>query len=517
MSTQASNTHTLPSDTSHDEHTGNKIPILTIHHDTLEDSQLDKRGRTNTPYVEDLYETVLPWWRATIRARILSSMKRESQILARMQARLECIRHPWLDLYFLYSSTLGTHTFFMIGLPLTFFFGYEELGRGLVIVLASGVYVVSFLKDLVCSPRPLAPPVTRLTIGTHHLEYGFPSTHSTNSVSMALFIFGYVRNAYIQSTAISSSIYYASCAILMIYAITVVFGRLYTGMHSFTNCAVGVFLGVIIWGAYVIMKETFGNWLAIFLLIFFSVPLTIIPICLLLVHYHPHPVDDCPCFEDAIAFVSVFLGIALCRWHSVYSGVDERFLSSVMPGPQGAVWTWEDTASWWTLACAKVTVGILVIFVWRIFAKSLLHLVLPPIFRLLASSFDLPHRRFYTPATDYQHMPVESSLRPIPSVIDLPGVLEVSGMRERSALGRTSEVKRRGVKLSNGSPLASGDSNNYSGSELENNNGSSQRKEVKHYDADVLTKIVVYAGMAILAGEGLPVTFALLGWGVKPS
>jgi hypothetical protein len=328
---------------------------------------------------------------------------------------------------------------------------------------------------------------------------------------MALFIFGYVRSAYIQSNAISPSIYYASCAILVIYAVTVVFGRLYTGMHSFTDCAVGVFLGVLIWGAYVVMKETFGNWLAT---AHWIVPLTMIPICLLLVHYHPHPVDDCPCFEDAIAFVSVFLGIALCRWHSVYSGVDERLLNSVMPGPQGTVWTWEDTASWWTLACAKVTVGILVIFVWRILAKSLLHLVLPPLFRLLASSFDLPHRRFYTPATDYQHMPVESSLRPIPSVIDLPGVLEVSAIREKSALGRTSEVKRRGAKSNDSSPSANGES--YSGSELENSNGPSQRKEVKHYDADVLTKVVVYAGIAILASEGLPLTFALLGWGVKP-
>ncbi|KAG1731080.1 PAP2 superfamily-domain-containing protein [Suillus paluster] len=514
MLTQASNSHTLsPAKTSHDGLTVNKIPVITTHHDPLESLQLDKQGRTDAPYVQDLYETVLPWWRAAIRARILSSVKQESRILARMQ---ECIRHPWLDAYFLYSSSLGTHTFFMIGLPLLFFFGYEEIGRGLVIVLASGVYVSSFVKDLICSPRPLAPPVTRLTIGTHHLEYGFPSTHSTNSVSMALFIFGYVRNAYIQSATISSSMYYASCAMLVIYATTIVFGRLYTGMHSFTDCAVGVFLGAIISGAYVILKETIENWLASARWI---VPLTVIPICLLLVHYHPQPVDDCPCFEDAIAFVSVILGIALCRWHIVYSGVDERFLGSVMPNPQGIVWTWKDTVSWWTLACAKVTVGILVIFVWRLLAKSLLHLTLPPLFRLLASSFDLPHRRFYTPATDYQHMPVESSLRPIPSMIDLPGVLEVSGMRERSGLGRTSgtnEVKRRGAKSNNGSSLANGDPGAYSGSELENSNGPFQRKEVKHYDADVLTKVVVYAGIAILAGEGLPVTFAILGWGVKP-
>jgi hypothetical protein len=122
--------------------------------------------------------------------------------------------------------------------------------------------------------------------------------------------------------------------------------------------------------------------------------------------------------------------------------------------------------------------GILAIFVWRLLAKSLLHLTLPPVFRLLASFFDLPHRRFYTPATDYQHMPVESSLRPIPSVIDLPGVLEVSGVMEKPV---TSEVKRRGAKSNNGAQL---DLSSYGESELENSSGPSQRKEVKHYDAD---------------------------------
>jgi hypothetical protein len=145
-----------------------------------------------------------------------------------------------------------------------------------------------------------------------------------------------------------------------------------------------------------------------------------------------------------------------------------------------------------TYICA----GILVIFVWRILAKSLLHLVLPPLFRLLASSFDLPHRRFYTPATDYQHMPVESSLRPIPSVIDLPGVLEVSAIREKSALGRTSEVKRRGAKSNDSSLSANGES--YSGSELENSNGPSQRKEVKHYDADGECPARLFDGRRIL-------------------
>jgi len=75
-------------------------------------------------------------------------------------------------------------------------------------------------------------------------------------------------------------------------------------------------------------------------------------------------------------------------------------------------------------------------------------------------------------------MPVESSLRPIPSVIDLPGVLEVSGVKEKPV---TSKVKRRGTRLNNGPPLTTGD---YGETELESSGGPSQNKEVKHYDAD---------------------------------
>jgi len=77
--------------------------------------------------------------------------------------------------------------------------------------LAFGVYLSSFLKDLVCSPRPYAPPVVRLSkfvewlfsvlrltpcslaVGNHHLEYGLPSTHSTNCTFMVLFL---VAHAY---------------------------------------------------------------------------------------------------------------------------------------------------------------------------------------------------------------------------------------------------------------------------------------------------------------------------------
>lgn len=48
-------------------------------------------------------------------------------------------------------------------LPALLFFGYQDATRALLFVLALGVYVSSVLKDLMCSPRPFAPPVTRLS------------------------------------------------------------------------------------------------------------------------------------------------------------------------------------------------------------------------------------------------------------------------------------------------------------------------------------------------------------------
>lgn len=46
-----------------------------------------------------------------------------------MQDRL---RTPALDSYFAITANLGTHTFFMIGLPICFWCGYPAFGKGYV-------------------------------------------------------------------------------------------------------------------------------------------------------------------------------------------------------------------------------------------------------------------------------------------------------------------------------------------------------------------------------------------------
>ncbi|KAF9538128.1 hypothetical protein CPC08DRAFT_808238 [Agrocybe pediades] len=526
---------------------------------------------------EDVYESTLSWWRAGLRRKLVEMVRWESRIIARMQ---RSVRSPWLDRYFVYSSVLGTHTFFMAILPTMFFFGYPEMGRGLVAVLGLGIYGSSVLKDLFCSPRPFAPPVTRLTIGSHHLEYGFPSTHSTNSVSIALIFFAHMHSL-VTIKAISTEVFALVNVILFIYAFSVVYGRLYTAMHSFTDCVAGIVLGAGIWWAqtawaglpYLIQSTNpLAGLLSYFsvgvpqssgsVLVHFGkgldmgtwverwienggweVPLILIPLCLLAVHHHPQPVDDCPCFEDAIAILSVYLGALVSRWAASYSGSGTAFTNVITPGSgwmlEAGRWVqlergWNDVAIWWLIAAAKMIVGILTIFVWRLLAKSALHIILPPTFRLLARVFRLPHRRFYTPATEYKTVPSEFhspgddgvfGLHPIPSVIDLPSAggvgFEVGGIGSgvEGATYGDRDLKIRPVNgngTSNGYSEKNGNVNiSLGASDQERLGKDGPRPNVKHYDADVLTKVIVYAGIAILATEVLPFFFDALGWGVR--
>jgi hypothetical protein len=86
-----------------------------------------------------------------------------------------------------------------------------------------------------------------------------------------------------------------------------------------------------------------------------AVPLAIVPLSLIMVNQHPVPVDDCPCFEDAIAFVSVLMGSLLGRWHAVQNGFDPSFFATSMPGSGGLGWA--DRGMWWSIASLKMIFG----------------------------------------------------------------------------------------------------------------------------------------------------------------
>ena len=61
--------------------------------------------------------------------------------------------------------------------------------------ISVGIYVTSVVKDIAQIPRPLAPPVTRLSLEYHALEYGFPSSHCGSTTTFAAFYFMLLNRA----------------------------------------------------------------------------------------------------------------------------------------------------------------------------------------------------------------------------------------------------------------------------------------------------------------------------------
>jgi len=145
------------------------------------------------------------------------------------------------------------------------------------------------------------------------------------------------------------------------------------------------------------------------------------------------------------------------------------------------------------------------IFAWRIIAKSALHVILPPIFRLLARFFRLPRRRFYTPATEYKSVPSEFhsdspggfTLHPIPSVIDLPSTVgvgvEVGGIGSGVKSFSDSHWSNGSLlKLRSGNGSGSGDAPmeiKNSDKLVDKESRGKPNEEVKHYDADGMFSI----------------------------
>ncbi|EEH41965.2 sphingosine-1-phosphate phosphohydrolase [Paracoccidioides lutzii Pb01] len=374
------------------------------------------------------YREKLPKWRYMLRTATLPLVRWETPYLAWFQER---IRTPSLDSWFAITANLGTHTFYMIMLPVLFWCGYTEVGRGIVQLLASGVFFSGFLKDLLCLPRPLSPPLTRITMsGSAALEYGFPSTHTTNAVSVVVYLL-YVLHSPDSSISPLKNIIFQT--ILYIFAASIVIGRLYCGMHGFFDIIMGGFLGALLGYIRIVYGPLYDEEL-------FSgsikIVFAVVVVILALIRIHPEPADSCPCFDDSVAFAGVMMGAEFGNWHFAQT-------SYPMPSSYPGTIPYELAKVGWIKTILRIILGILMVFLWREIMKPSLHRVLPPIFRVVERlGLNLP-RRFFTLASQYEHVP--DHLKDddvIPDVSEIPSILtSIRHPRRRAiSIGPQSEA-----------------------------------------------------------------------------
>ena len=222
--------------------------------------------------------------------------------------------------------------------------------------------------------------------GSTSLEYGFPSTHSTNAVSVAVYAI-YMLNTV--DTGLNSKLRLGLEILSYFYATSIVVGRIYCGMHGFFDVVIGSLLGAGLSIVQCLYGEAFDDIMSSGPV---KAPMIVILAILVLVRIHPEPADDCPCFDDSVAFAGVVLGVDVGLWHYARSG-----LAWDVPVPATAPFDLQMLG--WPKAIARIVLGVLVIFAWREFMKPTLLKYLPPIFRVVESlGLSLP-RKFFIQAS----------------------------------------------------------------------------------------------------------------------
>ena len=221
-------------------------------------------------------------------------------------------------------SFLGEEEFYTLLVVLILWVCDARLGRLLSLLMAICFYVTGELieaaysllpamicviplnagcfKNLLCLPRPPAPPITPL----HQCkDWSLPSHHAVLSVNIPWYIWAYVSIHYTSSLSPSvSTLLFVSIAL---WSFLVMFSRMYLGVHSPADILSGGIIGcliLVLWlQNYVLLESYLSSSREAF-------PIALVVIlCLLSVHPDPSPTTII--FAETVCMVGVAVGVLL--------------------------------------------------------------------------------------------------------------------------------------------------------------------------------------------------------------
>ena len=353
-------------------------------HSTPMDQGLEDHSGDAGNQADDHYKQRLSPFRYKLRSYMLPVVRYETDVLYKLQSTL---RNPIFDFYFAWTANLASHTFYILMLPPPVWFGASKMARDLVHVLGWGIYLTGFLKDYFCLPRPRSPPLHRITMSSYTTqEYGFPSSHAANATAVTLVV---MSNIIQNHNAFDSKTYYSLIAGLVVYYFSLIFGRLYTGMHGFLDIFTGSGVGLAVF----LFRFYLGQQWDTFLFshgYIFGIAL-ILGLYLLMIHIYPEPIDDCPCFDDSVAFVGVLIGLDLSHlvgyqtlhFFNLNNFEDYYLVPFVNDG--GAL-----------KIVARFFLGVGLVVTWKAISKPVIYTILPPVYKIIGVY--LPRRHYISTA-----------------------------------------------------------------------------------------------------------------------
>uniref|UniRef100_A0A7N0UTL7 Phosphatidic acid phosphatase type 2/haloperoxidase domain-containing protein n=1 Tax=Kalanchoe fedtschenkoi TaxID=63787 RepID=A0A7N0UTL7_KALFE len=220
--------------------------------------------------------------------------------------RIQKYQHRYLDYFFSALSFVVSVPFYTAFLPLLFWSGHGKLARQMTILMAFCDYSGNCIKDIISAPRPNSPPVRRLTFTKDEvenaMEYGFPSSHTLNTVCLSGYLLHYVISYNRGGDPFTDLVgYIVVCLLVGLIG----FGRMYLGMHSLIDIIGGLVFGLVILSLWL----TVHNSLDYFIVLGQNVESFWAILSVLLLFAYPTPELPTPSFEFHTAFDGVALGI----------------------------------------------------------------------------------------------------------------------------------------------------------------------------------------------------------------
>lgn len=446
----------------------------------------------NYPHIH--YKTKIHPLRFKFRQFLLPYIRAETPILAKIQKNS---RNSFFDYYFSYTANFASHTFYVLMLPLPIWLGYGQVGRDLVFIIGYGIYFTGFLKDFCCLPRPRSPPLHRITLsGYTAKEYGFPSSHSANATAVSLFLLKKLLENYnnFQSSLTPNILLF----VLAIYYISLIIGRIYCGMHGFSDIIVGSLIGCLCLVVRTLTQEWYDA-----LILQNSI---LIPICTTLVNYfliyiHVSPVDDCPCYDDSVAFIGVIMGLEISHWGYIKTSYSLDHTYGV--DPLDIPFSFAHSGILKVLL--RIFVGVSLVVTWKEISKPLLFKIFKPFYDLIVTN-DKESLTFNRIRSD--------TLERKEKLTDAKGLIkDIGNPRKRDSVGPMSSIDRTEIE------------------ELQKHQNYFAELDKLHetnviftcgafkprYDIEIIVRLIVYAGIPIVVILGCPPVFKYLGLDFVPT
>nr|MDO8080391.1 phosphatase PAP2 family protein [Candidatus Freyarchaeota archaeon] len=186
---------------------------------------------------------------------------------------------PILNTFWFAVTALGEEILWFVLIAALFWLGYKREGVFLALVLVSSVFINYTLKYIIGRPRPSFYEVRKLEFSN---TPSFPSGHA-QTISTATFTAAWLakKDAPLLSKR-GISLFILAAAISVLVAIS----RIYLGVHWPTDVIAGLFIGLLVFGAYALIANRAWNainakikspwiYVAIVLAIFIAIPVAI--------------------------------------------------------------------------------------------------------------------------------------------------------------------------------------------------------------------------------------------------